>query len=131
MVTRVWGSLPARSQPTFNDTLVPFIGGGPPFSERPPASEADLQEFYATCRRLATGMNEVNKELRASGKYQEGGLNLAEICVLSFLKMFHAITSDEEFSNILDQDARRLRALWERGLPYLNTDEGEWYQLKE
>jgi hypothetical protein len=131
MVTRVWGTLSVRSQPAFNDTLVPFIGGGLPFAERPPASEADVQEFYATCRRLAAGMNEVNDELRALGKYQEDGLNLAEICVLSFLKMFYAITSDKEFATILEQDDQRLRSLWERGQPYLATDEGEWYKLKE
>lgn len=131
MITRVYRIFTSRNQPSFNDTLLPIIGGGPPLGERPPPTISQVQEFYAACSRMANGLDEVNRQLRSSGRYNEDELNFAEVCAVAVLKMFLAITSDAEFATILDQEDGRLRRLYERAHVYLATDEGEWYKRKE
>jgi glutathione S-transferase len=82
--------------------------------------------MYAGFGRIAVGLEELDQQLRSEGKLSQDGFTLVDACVIAFLLMFFAISSDEEFNHILDQDDRKLRKLYKLAQPYLAVDEGEW-----
>lgn len=117
---------PERSQAAYQARLLPLIGGDQPLAERDSTSDFAVQELYAAFGRVATGLEKLNQQLESEGKLPQDGYTLADTCVIAVIMMLHAISSDQEFQHVSEQDGRKLGKLYDRARPYLSVDDGEW-----
>lgn len=87
-----------------------------------------MEKIYAGYSGLATDLDEIIQQ--SAGKL--GGteyLNFVEIVTAATVHTARAWTTDEQFTQILDQDGQKLRKLYERVKPYTTVDEGAWYRV--